>query len=432
MTPAVVRVGLLGCGTVGGAVARILTTHQEMLEARVGARLELSRVAVRDTDKTRAIELDPALVTDDALSLVNDPDIDIVVESIGGMEPAQSLIAAGLASGKHVVTANKELIAGAGPELMAAAAKAGRALLFEAAVGGGIPIIRPLTESLAGDRVTRVTGILNGTTNFILTLMSERGVSMTEALAQADGLGYTEENPAADIEGTDAASKLAILASIAFDANVGVTDVYREGIASVTQSDISSAHDLGYEVKLIALAELHNGLVSARVHPAMLPKTHPLSSVRDVFNAVYVEGREAGELMFYGRGAGGAPTASAIVGDVVEIARAVRSGTAVVHSAQVRGAAAMRPREEVRTRYYVVLSVFDQPGVLAAVAGAFAAHEVSIASVRQEGSGDRATLVLVTHVAPEGRLQQTFLDLEGLDAVRSIESRMRVEGTTEG
>ena len=432
MTPAVVRVGLLGCGTVGGAVARILTTQQEMLEERVGARLELTRVAVRDAGKTRAIELDPSLVTSDALALVNDPDIDIVIESIGGMEPAHSLIVAAMATGKHVVTANKELIARAGPELMAAASKAGRALLFEAAVGGGIPIIRPLTESLAGDHVTRVTGIVNGTTNFILTLMSERGVTFAEALAQAAELGYTEQDPSADIEGTDAASKLAILASIAFDTNVAVEDVYREGIASVTQDDIKAAHDLGYEVKLIALADFHDGLVSARVYPAMLPKTHPLSSVRDVFNAVFVEGREAGELMFYGRGAGGAPTASAIVGDVVEIARSVGAGTTMVHSAHVRGAAAMRPRVEVRTRYYMVLSVLDQPGVLAAVAGAFAAHEVSIASVRQEGSGDRATLVLVTHVAPEGRLEQTFTDLEGLDAVRSIESRMRVEGTSEG
>ncbi len=422
---------MLGCGVVGGATLRILREHRDELSARVGAPIDVVSVAVRDVARAREVDLAGATVTTEPAEVVGDPSIQVIVEAIGGVEPARGLILAAIASGKHVVTANKELLATGGAQLLEAAAAAGVDLLFEAAVGGGIPIIRPLRESLAGDRVRRVMGIVNGTTNFILTRMSETGESLAEALAEADRLGYTEADPSADIDGHDAAAKLAILATVAFGATVVSGDVQREGISSVTAEDVSAAHELGYEVKLLAVAEADGGQVAARVHPAMLPRTHPLASVRDVFNAIFVEGDNVGELMFLGRGAGGAPTASAVAGDVVEIARNIVSGGRSTISAGYGTKAAIRPTAEAPVRYYVVLSVLDQPGVLAAVASSFARHDISIASVRQEGSGDQATLVLITHVAPEGRHRATFDELQSLDAVKEIASTMRVEGTSE-
>jgi homoserine dehydrogenase len=426
-----VRVGLLGCGIVGGATARILSERPEELARRAGIPLELARVAVRSLAKPRVIELDPGVLTTDPWEVVRDPDIDLVVEAIGGVEPARDLILEAIRSGKHVVTANKELLSTLGKEVMDAAEEAGVDVLFEASVAGGIPIIRPMKESLAGDRVSRVMGIVNGTTNFILTRMSETGESFGEALAEAERLGYTELDPSADIEGFDAAAKLAILASIAFNARVVAGDVHREGIARVSQSDIAAAHDLGYTVKLLAVAEMDDGEIAARVHPAMLPSTHPLASVRDVFNAVFVEGEESGELMFFGRGAGGPPTGAAVVGDIIEIARNIATGGRSPGCTCYHDRARIRPRDEALVRYYAVLSVLDQPGVLSAVAGVFAEHGVSISSVRQEGSGDEATLVLITHTAPEGQHQAIFKDLHTLDAVKNIESMMRVEGTHE-
>ncbi|HEY7876239.1 MAG TPA: homoserine dehydrogenase [Actinomycetota bacterium] len=426
-----VRVGLLGCGIVGGATARILTSYSDELARRAGVSLELARVAVRSPDKPREVELERSMVTADAWEVVRDPDIDVVVEAIGGVHPALELLLAAVESGKHVVTANKELLSTVGNDLLDAAERAGVDVLFEGSVAGGIPIIRPMKESLAGDRVRRVMGIVNGTTNFILTRMSETGESFIEALAEAGRLGYTELDPSADIEGFDAAAKLAILASIAFNARVVAGDVQREGIARVTQADVAAARDLGYVVKLLAVAEVENGQVSVRVHPAMLPSTHPLASVRDVFNAVFVQGEEAGELMFLGRGAGGAPTGSAVVGDVVEIARNLVTGARSAGWHCYHDRATIRAPEEARVRYYAVLSVLDQPGVLSTVAGAFARHDVSISSVRQEGSGDEATLVVITHTAPEGSHQAIFRDLHALDAVKNVESTMRVEGARE-
>jgi homoserine dehydrogenase len=323
------------------------------------------------------------------------------------------------------------LLATFGQDVMQAADAAGVDLLFEAAVGGGIPIIRPMKESLAGDRIRRVMGIVNGTTNFILTRMSETGGSFAEALEEAERLGYTELDPSADIEGFDAAQKLAILASIAFNSRVSAGDVHREGISKVTAADIAAAHDLGYEVKLLAVAELDEGEISARVHTAMLPRTHPLASVRDVFNAVFIEGEKVGELMFLGRGAGGEPTGTAVVGDIIEIARNIMVGGKSPGSASYE-AARVRHQDEAHVRYYIVLSVLDASGVLANVAGAFANNDVSIASVRQEGSGDEATLVLITHTATEGAHQATFKELQALDVVKDITATMRVEGTAEG
>jgi homoserine dehydrogenase len=425
-----VKVGLLGFGIVGGSTARILRDHATEISRRAGVDIEVSRVAVRSLAKAREIDLPPDMMTTDPWAVVTDPDVQIVVEVMGGIEPARDLILEAIKNGKHIVSANKELLSTLGQDVMQAADTAGVDLLFEAAVGGGIPIIRPMKESLAGDRVRRVMGIVNGTTNFILTRMSETGESFPEALQEAERLGYTELDPSADIEGFDAAQKLAILASIAFNARVRAGDVHREGISKVTSADIAAAHDLGYEVKLLAVAELDEGEISARVHTAMIPRTHPLASVRDVFNAVFVEGEEVGELMFLGRGAGGGPTGSAVVGDIVEIARNIVTGgrsPGGSYYAEPR----IRPQDETHVRYYCVLSVLDQSGVLANVAGAFANHNVSIASVRQEGVGDQATLVLITHTATEGEHQATFNDLQSLDVVKAIDSRMRVEGASE-
>ncbi|MFN2595295.1 MAG: homoserine dehydrogenase [Actinomycetota bacterium] len=426
-----IGIGFLGCGTVGASAARILVDHRADLAQRAGAALEVRRIAVRDSAKKRGIDLPADVWTDDASAVTDAGDIEIVVEVIGGTDPAGVLVQRALRNGKHVVTANKELLSTQGKELLEIADASDVDILFEAAVGGGIPIIRPLKESLAGDRVRRVTGIVNGTTNFILTRMSETGADFTDALDEATRLGYAEADPSADINGSDAAAKLAILAAIAFNARVVASDVHREGMAGVTAADIQAAHDLGYEVKLVAIAEREGDDISVRVHPAMLPRTHPLASVRDVFNAIFVESEESGELMFFGRGAGGAPTGSAVVGDIVEIARNMALGGRSPAPDYYRELARIRSQDETPVRYYAVLSVADQPGVLSAVAGAFAAHDVSISSVRQEGSGDEATLVVITHVATEGQHRATFEELSGLDVVKEVASKMRVEGTSE-
>jgi homoserine dehydrogenase len=425
------RIGLLGCGIVGGATLKLLEEQRSELETRAGTSLEVARVAVRNLSKPRPVELAPEVWTTDPWSVASDPSIAIVVEVMGGIEPARDLIVQAAKNGKHIVTANKELLATLGADVMGAAEEADVELLFEAAVAAGIPIIRPLKESLAGDRVQRVMGIVNGTTNFILTRMSESGADLSEALREATSLGYTELDPSADIEGFDAASKIAILASLAFNARVLESDVEREGITRVTPQDIQAAHDLGYEIKLLAVAELDEGEVAARVHPAMLPRTHPLASVRDSFNAVFVEAQQAGELMFLGRGAGGAPTASAVVGDIIEIARNVTTGGRGPGCTCYHDRAVIRAPDATHVRYYVVLSVMDQPGVLSAVAGVFAQHGISIASVRQEGFGQEARLVLITHTATEGQHAATFAALGALPSVRAIESSMRVVGTSE-
>ena len=425
------KVGLLGFGVVGGATARVLLDHADQLARRAGVPIQLARIAVRDLSKSRALELPSDLFTTSPEEIVADPAIDVVVEVMGGTEPARALLLEAIANKKHVVTANKELMSTYGREVMSAAESNGVDLLFEASVGGGIPIIRPLRESLAGDRVTRVIGIVNGTTNFVLTRMSEMGESFDEALAHATRLGYAEADPSADVDGHDSAAKIAILASLAFDARVVASDVTREGIRNVSRADIGAAHQLGYEVKLLAIAEIDDGQISARVNPAMVPRTHPLASVRDVFNAVFVEGVEVGEVMFLGRGAGGGPTATAIVGDIVEIARNVAQGAKTPGYVGFHADARIRDAAEASARYYVVLSVADQPGVLADVAGMFAHHGVSIASVRQEGSGEEATLMLITHTASEGSHRATFADLDALPTVKSIDSTIRVEGTQE-
>ncbi|HVM03717.1 MAG TPA: homoserine dehydrogenase [Acidimicrobiales bacterium] len=421
-----VRIGLLGCGNVGGALVQLLTGDADGVAHRTGLRFEVRRVAVRNVARERVVELPDGCLTHDAESVVSDPDVDVVVELIGGIEPARKLVLAALKQGKPVVTANKELLANVGAELFEAAATAGVDLLYEASVAGGIPLIRPLRESLAGERITRIMGIVNGTTNYILTRMTEDGASYGDALAEAQGLGYAERDPTADVEGFDAGAKAAILASIAFGVNVVAGDVYREGISGITPGDIDVARRLGYVVKLLAIVEKVDDAVAVRVHPAMIPVTHPLASVRDSFNAVFVEGEAVGELMLYGRGAGGLPTASAVLGDLVDAAHNLRSRSSGRTGTLRQGR--FRAIDELSSQYYLNLDVVDRPGVLAAVATVFGEHGVSIRSMEQEGLGDEARLVFITHRARERDVQATLHDLRHLDAVKRVGSLLRVVG----
>ena len=429
MTDAI-GLGLLGCGTVGTAVIRLLQDHGEEIAGRAGWRPRVTRVGVQDPARERGVPLPSDAFTTDLESIVRDPAVQIVVELMGGIEPARSLIHEGLRNGKHVVTANKELLANHGAELFEATADAGVQIAFEAAVGGGIPLVRPIRESLAGEQIARVMGILNGTTNYILTRMTEDAMAYADALGEAQTLGYAERDPTDDVEGDDAAAKCAILATIAFDSNVTADDVFREGITAVTHEDISFADRLGHVVKLLAVAELEDGQVAARVHPTMIPREHPLAAVRESFNAVFVEGDHVGELMFYGRGAGGDPTATAVVGDIVHVAREL-GATHVARPPAVERRRSIRPMDQMEGQYYLCLAVADRPGVLAAVAGAFGENLVSIKSVWQEGTGEEALLVLITHRANEGAMQRTVSDLRGLEAVKEVRSVMRVEGEGE-
>lgn len=424
-----IRVALLGCGTVGTEVVRLLRGQPAEFAARTGAPVEITGVAVRRPHKHP--DVPEHLLTTDATALVNG-DVDLVVELIGGIEPARSLLLAALRSGKSVVTANKALLAEYGAELYAAADAAGVDIYFEAAVAGAIPLLRPLRESLAGDRINRVMGIVNGTTNYILSAMDATGASYAETLEEAGQLGYAEADPTADVDGFDAAAKAAILASLAFHTRVTATDVHREGIASVGPGDIAAARELGRTVKLLAICERvidadGTDSVSARVHPAMIPRTHPLAGVGEAFNAVFVEAEAAGSLMFYGQGAGGAPTASAVLGDLVAVARnLVVAGKGPRESAHAD--LPVRPMGKTPTRYHISLDVADRLGVLSQVAATFNEHGVSISVVRQEGRGAEASLVVVTHTAADEALRSTVEEVARLPVVREVVSVMRVEG----
>ncbi|MCW8383602.1 MULTISPECIES: homoserine dehydrogenase [Streptomyces] len=422
------KVALLGCGVVGSEVARIMTTHADDLAARIGAPVELAGVAVRRPSKVRE-GIDPALVTTDATALVKRGDIDVIVEVIGGIEPARTLITTAFEHGASVVSANKALLAQDGAALHKAAEDHDADLYYEAAVAGAIPLIRPLRESLAGDKVNRVLGIVNGTTNFILDKMDSTGAGYQEALDEATALGYAEADPTADVEGFDAAAKAAILAGIAFHTRVRLDDVYREGMTEVTAADFASAKNMGCTIKLLAICERaeDGGSVTARVHPAMIPLTHPLASVRGAYNAVFVESDAAGQLMFYGPGAGGAPTASAVLGDLVAVCRNRLNG-ATGPGESAYAALPVSGMGEVVTRYHISLDVADKPGVLAQVATVFAEHGVSIDTVRQTGKDGEASLVVVTHRASDASLSGTVEALRKLDTVRGVASIMRVEG----
>lgn len=435
--PAPLRVALLGCGVVGSSVARLLTAHADDLAARIGRPLQVVGIAVRRSGKDRSeTGVDPALFTTDAMDLVGRADV--VIEVIGGIEPARALILRAMGHGASVVTANKALLAEDGPTLYAAAQDGGVDLYYEAAVAGAIPLLRPLRESLAGDDVRRVLGIVNGTTNYVLDKMDSTGAGFADAVEQAQALGYAEADPTADIEGFDAAAKAAILASLAFHTRVSNRDVYREGITEVTAADVQAAREMDCVVKLLAICERSDGAngsppgVSVRVHPAMIPRSHPLAGVREAFNAVFVEADAAGQLMFYGRGAGGDPTASAVLGDLVAVARhRVAGGRGPGESAYAD--LPLLGIGQVQTRYHISLDVADRPGVLAQVASVFAERHVSIETVRQQllpghGEDGAASLVVVTHSASDAALSATVEALGGLPVVRGVNSVMRVEG----
>ena len=421
------KVGMLGAGVVGSQIARLLIANKSDLASRAGANLELVSIAVKDS-KLKRDGIPAALLTTDAKSIVNDPQIDLVIEVIGGIDPAKELILTALKNGKSVVTANKALLAKHGAELYAAADKANVDLYYEAAVAGAIPILRPLRESLVGDHVIRVMGIVNGTTNYILTKMDENGAVFADALKEAQALGFAESDPSADIEGFDAAAKAAILAGLAFHSRVTDNDVYREGISKITAADVKVAKAMEMVIKLLAIAELTpEGAVSVRVHPALISRTHPLASVRDSFNAVFVEAESAGQMMFYGKGAGGAPTASAILGDLVAVARhKVNGGIGPKESdyADLK----IAQIGQTKTRYLIRLNVADKPGVLESVAHVFASHQVSIQTVRQTGAGDKAELIVMTHSSSESSLSATVKDLKNLPVVTDVASVLRVEG----
>lgn len=427
MAQDVVRIGLLGCGNVGSALVRLVAENRDVIESRAGVRLEVSRVAVRNLALERDVPLPPSAFTHDAGCVVRAADVDVVVEVIGGIEPAREHIIAALSAGKPVVTANKELLANVGQELFETAEAAGVDLLFEASVAGGIPLIRPLRESLAGDRIRRVTGIVNGTTNYILTRMGEAGATFHDALAEAQTLGYAERDATADVEGFDAAAKAAIIASIAFGAPVVAGDVYREGISQVTDSDIASARELGYVVKLLAVAEERDGGVAVRVHPAMVPRHHPLAAVRESFNALFIEADAVGELMLYGRGAGGGPTASAVLGDLIDAAKnLVAGGRGATIGTLTR--LPVRPIDEVESQFYLLMEVADRPGVLAKIAEQFGRHDVSIKSMQQRGIAHDARLIFVTHKAREADLRATVHALRDVEVVHRVGSVLRVVG----
>ncbi len=423
-----VRIGMLGCGVVGGSVARLLLADTAELSTRAGVKIELSRIAVRTIRPHEGIN--PALFTTDPFSIVNDPEIDLIIEVMGGIEPARELIMTAIENRKSVVTANKALLASHGAEMFTAAYAKGEDIYYEASVAGAIPIIRPMRDSLAGDFVTRLMGIVNGTTNYILTKMHEDNREFADVLKEAQALGYAEADPTADIEGFDAAAKAAILSGLAFHTRVTVDDVYREGISKITLDDVNIAKSMDHVIKLLAIAELTPAdEISVRVHPVMLHKSHPLASVRDAYNAVFVEAESAGSLMFYGRGAGGAPTASAILGDVVAVARHIALNSVGQRETDYADRD-IAPIESTKTKFLIRLEVADKAGVLAAIATTFANHGVSIQTVNQSGRNSDAEVTIVTHLATEGELKATVASLKAMDIVNNISSVIRVEGAS--
>ena len=420
------RIGLLGCGTVGAAVVRLLRTNSDVIRLRTGTTLRLLRVAVARPSKPRDVQFDPGVLTGDAAAVVADERIDAVAEVMGGIDPARALLLTAIRHGKSIVTANKLLMAQHGPELFARAGQAGVDLRLEASVGGGLPVIQPLRESLGANRLQEVSGILNGTTNYILTKMAQAKWEFGQALEEAQRLGFAEADPTADVEGHDAAAKLAILATIAFGTAVHDADVYREGIQRVTAQDIGFAAELGYALKLLAIAREQDGAVEARVHPAFLPLTHPLAAIGNELNAVFVRGDAVGEVMFVGRGAGGPPTASAVVADLIDVARNRRMGG---HGRIGFGALAqrpLRPMEDTASPFYLLMQVTDRPGVFARIAAVFGEEDVSIASILQKSRGETADIVMVTHTARERHMRRVLSRLEELDVVRTVRNVIRV------
>jgi homoserine dehydrogenase len=424
-----IGIGLLGAGTVGGALVERLIGEADAISAKTGLTFDVRKVGVRNLDKERSFLTTDGILTDQLEEVISDPSVDLVVEVMGGLEPAGDLILAALETGKPVISANKELIAARGPELIAAAERSGVPFLFEAAVGGGIPNIRPLSETIAGEKIDRVMGIVNGTTNFILTQMSEHGTTYLAALSEAKELGYAEPDPTADVSGVDAAAKAAILGSLAFGTWIGIDDVYCEGIEDITAVDISFAAEFGYAVKLIAVCERVESGINVRVHPAMIPLGHPLSAIRGATNAIFIEGPSIESLLFSGPGAGGGPTATAVLGDMIDAARETLAGAQVAPRIRF-SPGELVDFEEVRTEWYVRLVVDDKPGVLAKIASGFGDAGVSIRSVWQEGGDTEAALIVVTHAAKERAQRDAIDSLKMIDEIIDIGSVIRVLAET--
>jgi len=428
-----IRVGLLGLGTVGAGVARVLLSHREELEEKIGAPVVLSAIADKDlTNPRKGLNLGDLPLTSDPAKVLDDPVIDIVVELIGGLEPARSFILRALANGKHVVTANKALLATHGEELYAAAKEKGRMLAFEAAVAGGIPLIRSVKEGLAANRITSLYGIVNGTSNYILSKMTDEGLEFSRVLAEAQAQGYAEADPTYDVEGIDSAHKLQILATLAFRSSVKLKDIYVEGITKITPEDITLAREMGFRIKLLAIAKAGNGTLELRVHPTMIPEHSPMSAVSGVFNAVFLSGDVVNDLMFYGRGAGQLPTASSVWADVVEIARRIAAGQAAVPQdlpVLGRKPLTLKPIEEVTSAYYLYVSALDQPAVLAQVAGILGKYEISIASVIQKvrQHAKAVPVVMMTHEASEGSMKKALQEIDALRVIVAPTRMIRVE-----
>lgn len=427
-----IKVGLLGCGTVGGGVLKVLEKNRQSIASKVGTYLEVTKVLVKDKNKKRNGVCLHATLTTDPDDILNDPEIQIVIEVMGGVEPAKEYILKALRQGKSVVTANKDVMAAYGKELFNTAATANVDLRFEASVAGGIPIIGPLKESLAGNQINKIMGIINGTTNFILSKMSKQGSDFHEVLAEAQRLGYAEADPTADIEGLDAARKIAILASIAFNSRVTFPDVFAEGISKISASDITYAKELGYVVKLLGIAQENQGEVEARVHPVFIPSSHPLANVDDVYNAIYIEGDAVGDAMFFGRGAGELPTASAVVGDLIAVAKNINKSSFDRTYCTCFEHKRIKPIREIVSKYYLRLTVKDRPGVLASIASVFGNQEVSLASVIQKRrQDDLAEIVMITHRVKEANLQDALSIIKGLSSVVEINNVIRVEAGAE-
>jgi homoserine dehydrogenase len=423
-----VKVGIVGLGTVGSGVVEILARHGDEFRRHAGVDIEIARFCDRDMARATALGLAESAFTDDYLQIVNDSDIEVVIELVGGTGIARTVVLDALRAGKSVVTANKALLANFGEEVMDAAHANGVDILFEAAVGGGIPIISPLKHVLVSNEITRVLGIVNGTTNYMLTRMAEDGLDYAAALAEAQAKGFAEADPSADVDGLDAAAKIAILASIAFNSRVAMSQVPAEGIRPITPADIEYARQMGYSVKLLAIAGRVDGSIDIRVHPTLIRSSHPLASVGGVYNAIYVVGDSVGETMFFGEGAGSLPAASAVVGDVIEVARHIQSGCTALIGCTCTDALRVRDLGELETAYYIRLRVADKPGVLAATASVFGEHGVSLASVIQKAAeGGEAELVYVTHVAAESAVQAALVKIRANGDVHEIGTVLRVE-----
>jgi homoserine dehydrogenase len=425
-----VKVGLLGLGTVGTGVVRIVEGHHEDLMSQVGSPITIHRISVKDRSKPRNIPVEASKLTEDPWEIVRDPEIDVIIEVMGGISGTKELILEALDRGKHIVTANKDLMALHGPELLAKAHEKGCDILYEASVAGGIPIIRTLIEGFSSDRITKIMGIVNGTTNYILTKMSQEGAAYAEVLTEAQALGYAEADPTSDVEGLDAARKMTILATLGFRANVALEDVDVQGISSVTQEDIQYAKRLGYEVKLLGIAERKDEYISVSVQPTMVKTSHPIASVNGVFNAIYVHGEAVGETMFYGRGAGEMPTATSIVADLVAVVKNSKLGVNGRQASMSYKVKKLKSDKQIESKYFLLLHVEDRAGVLMQIAQVFSDCGVSIESVMQPPTPDRqgAELIIISHESSKEAMNQVLKAFEGLSSVRKIKSVYRVEG----